>query len=145
MKKAIVLIIKFATGLVAFALGLNLFFKASIVDVVSFSVLVTVISYLVGDRILLKRLGKSNTIIIDFLLSYTLVWIFGSVVLDNYRQIAWGSIISATIITAGEIFIHRYMFRTLSEEQAELTRPIAANNLAYGMEIAEEQDPFKEK
>ncbi|MDR7001674.1 YndM family protein [Neobacillus niacini] len=136
------LIVKFVTCLVAYAVGLDLFFNATWVDIVWFSVLMTIVSYL-GDRILLSRIGNKNALIADFILSYMVVWIFGSVLLDNYLQIAWGSIISAVIITAGEFFVHRLMHGSMPEGSQK--KNVVPDRLAYGMEMSEEHEPLKKK
>ncbi|MGG1397048.1 YndM family protein [Bacillus salipaludis] len=136
------LIVKFVTCLVAYAVALDLFFNATWVDIVWFSVLMTIVSYL-GDRMLLSRIGNKNALIGDFILSYMVVWIFGSVLLDNYMQIAWGSIISAIIITVGEFFVHR-MLHSPSQESSHKKNAVP-DRLAYGMEMSEEQEPLKKK
>jgi hypothetical protein len=143
MNNMMVLVIKFVTCLVAYAVGLDLFFNARWTDVALFSLTTTVVSYLAGDRILLSRIGNRNALITDFLLSYAIVWIFGSVLLHNYMQIAWGSIISAVIITAGEYFVHRILLG--SPSQGRQARKAVPDRLAYGMEMSEENDPIKKK
>lgn len=89
MNHVIAIVIKFVTGIIAYTLALDLFFDATWVDIVTFSLLMTIVTYLLGDIILLPRIGNGNSLIADFLLSYMLVWIFGSVLLDNYIQIGW--------------------------------------------------------
>ncbi|OIK13273.1 hypothetical protein BIV60_14390 [Bacillus sp. MUM 116] len=136
------IIVKFVTCLVAYAVALDLFFDATWVDIVWFSVMMTIVSYL-GDRILLSKIGNKNTLIADFILAYMVVWIFGSVLLDNYMQIAWGSLISAIIITAGEYFVHRLLHRSIPEDSNK--RNAIPDRLAYGMEMSEEHEPLKKK
>ena len=51
------------------------------------------------DKIILNRIGNTGAIMSDFLLTYLSVWIFGNILLDNYMQIAWGSILSAIVFT----------------------------------------------
>ncbi|KEF36745.1 Protein of unknown function (DUF2512) [Schinkia azotoformans MEV2011] len=138
-----VFLIKFVTCIVAYAVALDLFFDATWADIISFSLLTTVVSYSLGDRILLPRIGNMNAIIADFLLSYSIVWAFGSVLLNSYLQIAWGSIISAVIITAGEYFVHRILLKSILEENKN--RGGAPGKLAYAMEMGEENEPLKEK
>jgi hypothetical protein len=143
MNNMMVLIMKFVVGVVAYAVGLDLFFNARWTDVALFSLTTTVVSYLVGDRILLSRIGNKNALIADFVLSYTVVWIFGSVLLHSYMQIAWGSIISAIIITMGEYFVHRMLLGSTHESKRGMNAH--HDRLAYGMEMAEENDPLKKK
>lgn len=131
--------IKFISCIIAFAIGFDLFFDATIVDILSFSLLITFVSYILGDRIILERMGNKTASVIDFLLVYMSVWIFGSFLFDNYLQIAWGSIISATLITGAEIFIHRYILNQLYERK-EMDREKASfrPKLAFGTEVAKE-------
>lgn len=144
MRNTTVLIVKFISCVIAFSIGLDLFFDATFADILSFSLLVTVVSYVLGDRILLPRLGNRNSLIADFFLTYTIVWIFGSVLLDNYLQIAWGSIISAIIITGAEVFVHRSLRHEISAPD-ERQQTGFNRKLAYGTEFAEEQDPRDKK
>jgi hypothetical protein len=141
MKQTTVLLVKFLSCIIAFAIGLDLFFDATIADILSFSVVVTVFSYMLGDRIILPNFGNTAATVVDFILTYMSVWIFGSILLDNYLQIAWGSILSASIITAAEVFIHRYLLNFISARRTnERRQPGFNRKLAYGTEFAEEQD-----
>lgn len=141
MNQSLILLIKFVSSVIAFAIALDLFFEASIADIVSFSILITVVSYMLGDRMILPLLGKRNALIADFFLVYAAVWVFGSVLLHSYLQIAWGSIIAAGIISLAEIFVHRYMASSTEDQRKEFgLKP----RLAYGMELGEEKDPLKD-
>ncbi|CAG9608764.1 YndM family protein [Pseudoneobacillus rhizosphaerae] len=139
MRHISILLLKFITCLIAFAVGLDLFFDATIVDIISFSLLVTIVSYAIGDRIILPRLGNSNALAIDFFLNYTMVWIFGSVLLESYVQIGWGSLLSAFLITGAEVIVHRILLKNtdVTVQQKAGFNP----KMAYGMEMGEERDP----
>ncbi|WP_078414277.1 YndM family protein [Priestia abyssalis] len=141
MKNTTVLLLKFISSVIAFTIALDLFFDATITDILSFSVFVTLASYMLGDRIILPNFGNVPASIVDFLLTYMSVWVFGSILLDNYLQIAWGSIISAILITGAEVFIHLYLLNYLAASQTKERPQIHFNRrLAYGTEFAEEQD-----
>lgn len=142
MKHITVLLIKFISCVIAFAIGLDLFFDATITDILSFSLFVTVASYMLGDRIVLPNWGNAAATAVDFFLVYLSVWIFGSVLLDNYVQIGWGSILSALIIGAVEVFVHARLLDRISPEREARDRRSAgfSPKLAYGTEFAEEQD-----
>jgi hypothetical protein len=145
MNNTLILLLKFVSTVIAFAIALDLFFDAAFADIVSFSLLVTIMSYMLGDRIILPRLGNRNALIADFFLVYAVVWVFGSVLLNSYLQIAWGSVIAAAIITLSEVFIHRYLLNRMEVSQEEKRSESAMNpRLAYGMEAGEEKDPLKE-
>jgi hypothetical protein len=146
MKNTIILLLKFISNYLAFSIGLDLFFNADFIEIATFSLLLTIVSYLIGDRILLPRIGNRNTLVADFFLAYVSVWIFGPMVLNGYLQIAWGSIISAFIITGAEALIHMYMLKNLRiERNNSKERAKQSPKLAYGLEMAEEQEPLKKK
>ncbi|WP_199478381.1 YndM family protein [Peribacillus saganii] len=139
MKNITIITIKFITCIAAFAIALDLFFDATIADIVSFSAVVTIISYFVVDRFILPHFGNTTATMMDFLITYLSVWIFGSVLLDSYLQIGWGSIIAATIVTAVEVFVHRYLQSQDTEGQAsDRQQRVTSPQLAYGTEMAEE-------
>jgi hypothetical protein len=137
-----VLLLKFVASLVVFWISLDLFFDATFVDILSFSLLITVISYFVGDQILLPRIGKLNVLITDFFLTYLVVWIFGGILFESYLQVAWGSIISALLIAGSEVFVHTYIVRNITPEVRETRH---AFNQTFAYEFAEEQDPKPDK
>ncbi|WP_226668083.1 YndM family protein [Metabacillus litoralis] len=141
MKHSTLLLIKFITCVIAFGLGLDLFFEATIVDILSFSLFVTVTSYIVGELIILPQLGKRAAAVVDFLLTYLSVWVFGSILFESYLQIAWGSIISALLITAAEIFIHLLVEeRGPAAKYFENRGSIVKPTLVYGTEFAEDEN-----
>lgn len=146
MKHLTIIGMKFFASIIIFAVAFDLFFEATVVEILSFSVLLTVMSYVIGDLILLQRIGNRNAVLIDFFLTYFIVWIFGSVLLHSYLQIAWGSIISATLVAVSEIFVHNYILKKEPElEKTSSKTEIYHGRLAYGFEMAEEQDPREKK
>ncbi|MGF9966180.1 YndM family protein [Bacillus rhizoplanae] len=141
MNHITILLIKFVSCIIAFAIGLDFFFDATIVDIFSFSLFITIASYMLGDLIVLPRAGNTAAIMVDFLFTYMSVWVFGSVLLDNYMQIAWGSILSAIVVTVAEIFVHRYLHGRISTEHTSERKGVNFHrSLVYGTEFAEEQN-----
>ncbi|MBN8251341.1 YndM family protein [Priestia flexa] len=141
MKHISIIIVKFISCMIAFAIGLDLFFDATFVDILSFSAFVTAASYILGDRIILPALGNKAATAFDFILAYMSVWIFGTILLNNYMQIAWGSILSATIITGVEVLVHRYSLAHFFQNRTRtVKRTEFRKGFAYGTEFAEEHD-----
>ncbi|MDG4657132.1 YndM family protein [Ectobacillus antri] len=146
MKHVMMLLIKFGISTVAFAIGLDLFFDATIVDILSFSVFVTIVTYVFVDREILPRLGNTVASMTDFLLVYLSVWVFGSYLFEGYLQVAWGSGISAVIITMAEVFVHRYLLGGIAE-RVNRERSMSFNR-RFAYEFAEENEihnPKKEE
>ena len=135
------IIVKLLSCVIAFSIGLDLFFQTSVTYILSFSLFVTIVSFILVDRIILPSLGNKAALVIDFLLTYISVWVFGSVLLNNYMQIAWGSILSATIITAADALVYNFLLKRVTNEQP--SQPAFTGNLAYGTEFAKEQDDIE--
>lgn len=142
MKHVNVLLMKFVASFFVFWISIGLFFNASLTTIISFSLLVTITSYLVGDLILLPRIGKMNSVIADFFLTYILVWVFGGIFFESYLMIAWGSVISALLIAASEVFVHSYVVKNVKPIIRERQRSF---NQSFAFEVAEEQDPKPKK
>ncbi|MFA9559491.1 YndM family protein [Evansella sp. AB-rgal1] len=137
-----VLLLKFVASFFIFWISFDLFFDATFVDIVSFSLLVTIITYVIGDRMLLPRIGKRESVVVDFFLTYIVVWVFGGIVLDSYLLIAWGSIISATLLAGSEVFVHSYILKNVKPIRLEKQRHFSQR---FAFEFAEEQDPNPDK
>jgi hypothetical protein len=136
-----VLLLKFIVCLIAFSIGLDLFFPASIREIITFSLTTVIVTYILADRILLPRIGNRYTLMAEFMITYAIVWLFGAVLLNGYLQIAWGSAISAVVITASEVLVHKYLRRNVSVVRTEKRRVSRIRpNLKYAAEFAEEED-----
>ena len=131
-----VVLIKFISCIIAFSIGLALFFP-TFVQIISFSLFVTIVSYMFVDKIILNRIGNTGAIMSDFLLTYLSVWIFGNILLDNYMQIAWGSILSAIVFTLSEVIVHRFSGSHTRHHNDNIR---INRRFAYGTEFAEEQN-----
>jgi hypothetical protein len=138
VKHVNVLFITFVASLFIFGISLGLLFNAPFVEVVSFSLLITIISYFIGDQIILPRIGKMNTVVVDFFLVYLIVWIFGAIFFHSYLMLGWGSVISATLFAGSEVFVHSYIVKNRKQIVLEKQRSF---NQSFAFEIAEDADP----
>lgn len=143
MRHLNILLIKFLTSFITFWISLNLFFEATLAVILSLSLLVTFLSYFLGDVVLLPRLGNRNTVIVDFFLTYLIVWIFGGFFLHSYMQIAWGSIMAATLIAFSEVFVHSYILKNLPHEKIQKEKENFYQDFAF--EFSDEQNPNLKK
>ncbi|AZB43146.1 DUF2512 family protein [Bacillus sp. FJAT-42376] len=142
MNQLAVIAVKFVVAAIAFAIGLDLFFDANVTDILSFSLFAAIATYLIGDRVILPALGHRASYITEFFTVYLGVWIFGSVLYDSYLQIAWGSIISALIFTAGEVLVHLFM---LDRAETYSRSAVRSGHASFGTEFSEEIDPRNKK
>lgn len=139
------ILIKLISNLIIFTIAFDLFFESGVTEIWSFSILVTIVSYYIGDKIILPRVGNRAATVIDYFMVYAIVWIFGGILLHSYEQIAWGSIIAASLVGISEVFVHlfllgRYSQLKVTENKKHIPR---SPKLAFGTEFAEETDPRK--
>ncbi|WP_416150804.1 YndM family protein [Salipaludibacillus sp. HK11] len=142
MKHLNILFIKFVSSSFIFLISLGLLFNATFLEIISFSLIVTIISYFFGDQIMLPRIGKKSAVVLDFFLVYFIVWVFGGVLFHSYLMIGWGSIISATLFVGSELFVHSYIVKNVKPLSLEKQRGF---NQSFAFEFAEEQHPNPDK
>lgn len=109
------LIIKFImiTAVLWIVLGL---FGFSFGDVIVSSVLITGVSYIVGDRIILPRFGNVAATIADVALVFIMLWFLGSYLFEPLAGLGTASFIAAVIIGIGEAVFHRYLEREVLDD-----------------------------
>lgn len=133
------LIIKFImiTAVLWIVLGLYGF---TFGDILVSSVLITGVSYIIGDRIILPRFGNVAATIADFGLVFVMLWSFGSYLFEPREGVGTASFIAALIIGMGEALFHRYLERDVDDD--ELTMPEDFTSYRYSMqsEFGTEED-----
>ncbi|MFB4212896.1 YndM family protein [Shouchella sp. JSM 1781072] len=138
MKHVGIFLTKLLISLFAFSVGFLFFTEATYVDVLTFALLTTILSYIAVDLIILPRFGNRTALVSDFILTYFIVWVFGSVLFANYMLIAWGSILATSIITFCEVFVHNYLLKHMYAQERR-RQPRA--QFAFNTELAEDEDP----
>jgi hypothetical protein len=130
------LIIKFVMVLAILAFVLGLFYRVDFGEYFTISLIVTVVAYMLGDLFILPRFGNTAATISDFVLAYILIWAVGSGIINENISLGWASFWSALILAIGEIFFHRYMNKSVFDDDRN-HREIRRNP-AYGSEFGEE-------
>ena len=135
--------IKFLLVLAALWLVLTLIFDLRFGNVFWISVVLTAISYFVGDRGILPRTNNTIATIADFGLSFLTIWAMQVMLIEfaDYPYVT-SSLLAAAAVTIGEIFFHRYMAyadKDTADQNNGRTTPALREN--YGMETAEEFEP----
>lgn len=114
----------------------GILFNASLINLLWISLLVTGISYLIGDLFALRKYGNIVASIADFPLAFLLLWVLGNLFIDRGMPIALLSLTGAFFITLCEPLIHAYMQNKFSDYVQEDSPTI--NQLQT--EFAEETD-----
>ncbi|MDQ0216224.1 hypothetical protein J2S13_002664 [Oikeobacillus pervagus] len=135
------LLTKFIVWTIALWFILGVFFNVDFGDIVTISIILTLVSYAVGDLWILRRFGNATATVADFVLAYIGIWLIGGAIIEENISLGWASFISAVVLAVAEIFIHRYMVNNVftDEDYTYADRKIS-NKPAYQTEFAEEQD-----
>ncbi|MEN1966754.1 YndM family protein [Lentibacillus sp. N15] len=97
----------------------GIFTGAGWVNLFWISLFVTVISYLIGDMIILRQFGNITATIADFALTFLSLFILGGLFLHATIPIITTSILSAFFISCVEPFIHGYIVNRFSPDDYE--------------------------
>ncbi|MEC1261860.1 YndM family protein [Bacillus swezeyi] len=141
MKHVRALCFKFIVSLVLLYVILTLFFGVPFGDMFVLTLFLGVISYLIGDLLLLPRTNNTTATMGDFGLSLVLIWAI--LAMQNnppYASLALASIISAAGVTVFEFFFHRYMAANVLGDTANEKRE-NTGALQYQNEASEELYP----
>ena len=107
-------------------------------DIVITSVLVTGVSYVVGDLFILPRFNNATATISDFILAYGMIWFLGAYLFGYPEGLGTASFVSAGLIAVGEMFFHRYMQREVLFDAASMKKidsDVYNMRTEYGAEI----------
>jgi hypothetical protein len=95
------------TGVLSLILGL--LYGVSFVGVLLMSAILAVVSYYVGDLIILPLTNNITAVISDFILSFAVIWLVCLFLIRQGAVTMTGVLIAALAIAAGEYFFHLYM------------------------------------
>ncbi|MBP1948644.1 YndM family protein [Virgibacillus litoralis] len=87
----------------------GIFYDATLYNLFWISLLVTGISYLIGDLFILRKFGNVTASFADFPLAFLSLWILGNLFLAEGIPIITISIMVAFFITCCEPFIHGFI------------------------------------
>ncbi|WP_407268618.1 YndM family protein [Radiobacillus sp. PE A8.2] len=141
MKHIKAFLLKFLVIAITLLSILAIFNHASITNIIIMSVLVTGVSYVIGDLFILPKLGNLIATIADFGLSFIAVWILGGIVFDTgVVGIVSASLIAAILISCSEALFHIYMQNRVlkTDDDIYVVRNYTTRNLQT--EFAEEDD-----
>lgn len=133
------LALKFIASLVLLYIILGLFYGMSFGNVFTISLVLGIISYIVGDLILLPRTSNTVATITDFALAFMVIWFMGVNMVFRGNLFTM-SLIGALGVAAFEYFFHRYIANNVFSN-GTLNR--SQGQLQYQTEISEELTPVR--
>lgn len=130
--------IKFIVSLVLLSIVLGLFYNVSFGDIFIITLLLGVISYSLGDMVLLPRTNNTIATMADFGLAFLVIWLFGDA-LGYGANIFIAALIAAVGVALFEFFFHKYVAKFRENNLRKL------GNLRYQTEASEELTPSELK
>ncbi|WP_157796177.1 DUF2512 family protein [Bacillus xiapuensis] len=108
MRHLTAIIMKFVAVSVILYVGFSVVAEANIAEVLLMSAVVTIISYVLGDLMVLPFSGNSIAVLSDIVLSAFVLWGLGYV-LDNIMASFVNAMVFSVFLAIGEWFFHIYM------------------------------------
>ncbi|WP_165769183.1 YndM family protein [Virgibacillus profundi] len=94
----------------------GIIYNATLLNLFWISLLVTGISYLIGDLFILRRFGNVTATIADFGLAFLSIWLLGNLFLAEGMPVILLSLTAAFFMTCGEPLIHIYIQNQFSDD-----------------------------
>lgn len=88
---------------------LLIFENASWVDILIISLLITIVSYVIGDLFILPRTGVFTAAVADFVINFAAIYFLASLFIEQAYPLGIVSGFAAFFIACVEGFFHRYM------------------------------------
>jgi len=137
------LVIKFVMTTAMLAVVFGFLYGVSFGDILTISFILTIVSYLIGDMLILPRFGNTAATITDFGIAYVGAWMIGAQIIDEPIRMGIASFLSAGLIAIGEAFFHQYVVNNVINDK-DSTHDRITNSQArpsYQSEMAEESYP----
>lgn len=135
------LAIKFIASLVLLYLILGAIYGMSFGNVFLITLVLGLLSYIVGDLLILRRTNNMTATLADFGLALIVIWTMTANLTDGRNPFAI-SLISAIGVALFEVFFHRYISKFQTGEKAK--GDIRTGKLRYQTEASEELAPNSE-
>lgn len=135
-------LIKAAITFLLLMLILGLLFQYSIGDVFILTLIIGVVSYLLGDLMLLPRTSNITATISDFAIAMLITWFYLANITLSTTNVFVASFLTAIGVALFEIFFHRYMINQILTRKDDYGR---LGTLRYNTEISDEIAPDRSK
>lgn len=112
-------------------------------NIVTTAVLLTGVSFIVGDLFILPRFGNTAATIADFILTFGMVWLLGAYLFGYTGPLGYVSFITAAVIAIGEALFHRYMEKAVLDDMT--TQRIDTDLQRMQTEFGDEPDFKKDR
>lgn len=130
--------IKMVASLVLNFFILGLFFNYSFINVLTLTLILGIVSYILGDLLLLRRTTNTVATASDFALAMLFTWFFLSNITANNNNLFLASMLTAGGLAVFEWFFHKYLESNVFEDNEPILK---RTTLKYQTEASEEITP----
>jgi hypothetical protein len=121
MKHIVAIILKFIVVLVLLEILLSLTTALSVSQILVISAAVTLLSYVIGDMLILAVSNNTVATLCDAVLVFLTIWAFNYV--PYYGGISVGAaVVCAAVLGIAEIFFHKYVVRAVYPKRERRNR-----------------------
>jgi|SRR5699024_3200429 len=138
------LLIKFVMCLAVLWIVLGVFYNITFGHVLTLSLIITGVSFVLGDLYLLPRFENWGATIADFFLALAIIWLYSITFIDAIFPAVTAAALSALILSVGEIFFHRYVDSQILHVQDDTVNrddQMTVDDRNLQTEFGEEIDP----
>lgn len=132
---------KFVISLAILYIILGIGFDVSFGNVFLITLVLGVVSYVLGDRMLLSKTNNMTATIADFVLAFVVIY-FMTDALTTGNDVFEATIYSAISLTIFEYFFHKSVARTLDHEKEKHADRNKNTTGELSMEASEETSPY---
>jgi len=136
------LLIKFVMCLAVVWIILGGFYNVTFGHVLTLSIILTVVSYVLGDLYLLPRFENWGATISDFILAVAVIWLYLVNFVDVTLPVLTAAALTSLVLSLGEWFFHKYVADNVLDKARNERR---ANHPDLQTEFGEEIEPPSKK
>ncbi|MEK3886091.1 YndM family protein [Bacillus sp. FSL K6-3431] len=146
MKHIKALALKFISSLVLLYIILGAIYGLNFGNVFLITLVLGIVSYLIGDLFILPRTNNMTATIADFGLALIVIWLVTANVTVDRNTFAI-SLVSAIAVALFELFFHKYLAKgEMEDTQSDVGRTESFQyQTETSQELAPENDDFKEE
>jgi Zn-dependent protease with chaperone function len=103
------MIVKFLIVTVMLLLVLGMFYHIDLGEILTISIVMTLVAYVIGDLWILLRFGNVMATVADFVLAYFITWLLGVAIINENISLLVATLWSSIMIAVGESVFHPYV------------------------------------
>ncbi|WP_176764796.1 YndM family protein [Natribacillus halophilus] len=144
MKHVGAVIIKFLMMTFVLWFIFGLFGDVSFANILLISVVLTGVSYLVGDLYVLSNFGNTAATIADVVIAWLGIWALGNALFPNWG-LFWLALLTAATIAVFEAFFHIYMEKIVLTDEDSTSNDTSSKHLQteFGSDMDVKSDAKK--